>query len=83
VNRYILALAAASDLVQIWRYLRKESSKAAADRVEPVIREKMAALAITPEMGHWRQDLTSAEVRFFSVYSYLSCNGQSRGLCRS
>jgi plasmid stabilization system protein ParE len=71
VSRYILAPAAASDLVQIWRYLRKESSDATADRVETVIREKMATLASAPEMGHWRRDLTAAEVRFFSVYSYL------------
>jgi plasmid stabilization system protein ParE len=71
VNRYILAPAAASDLVQIWHYLRKESSEATADRVESIIREKMVALGSAPEMGHWRRDLTVADVRFFSVYSYL------------
>jgi plasmid stabilization system protein ParE len=71
VNRFILAPAAANDLIQIWRYLRKESSEATADRVETVMREKMVALASTPEMGHWRRDLTVADVRFFSVYSYL------------
>jgi plasmid stabilization system protein ParE len=71
VNRYILAPAAANDLAQIWRYLRKESSEATAERVETVIREKIGALAIAPEVGHWRRDLTAADVRFFSVYSYL------------
>lgn len=71
MNRYILAPAAASDLVEIWRYLLKESSEATADRVETVIREKMAALASAPEVGHRRRDLTAADVRFFSVYSYL------------
>jgi plasmid stabilization system protein ParE len=71
VSRYILAPAAARDLVQIWRYVRSESSGAMADRVEAVLREKMAVLASTPAMGHLRRDLTNADVRFFRVYSYL------------
>ncbi len=71
MNRYILAPAAARDLVHIWRYIRRESSNATADRVGAVIREKMAVLANTPGIGHLRHDLTSADVRFFPVYSYL------------
>jgi toxin ParE1/3/4 len=69
--RYILAPQAARDLVQIWRYIKKESSKETADRVESVIRDKFAYLAEFPGGGHWRRDLTDAEVRFLSVYSYL------------
>lgn len=42
-----------------------------ADRVEEVILEKIAALATDPGIGHRRTDLTSADVRFFPVYSYL------------
>src|SRR5438132_1719390 len=70
-QRYILAPQAARDLVQIWRYIKKESSEETADRVESVIRSKFAYLADFPNGGHWRRDLTEAAVRFLSVYSYL------------
>jgi antitoxin ParD1/3/4/toxin ParE1/3/4 len=70
-RRYTLAPEAARDLVEIWRYVKKESDRETADRVESVIRSKFAYLAEFPGAGHWRRDLTSAEVRFFSVYSYL------------
>jgi plasmid stabilization system protein ParE len=46
-------------------------SREAADRVESVILNKCVYLADFPDAGHWRQDLTSEAVRFFSVYSYL------------
>jgi plasmid stabilization system protein ParE len=69
--RYVLAPQAARDLVQIWRYVKREASQEAADRVESVIRTKCVYLASFPGAGHWRHDLTSANVRFFSVYSYL------------
>jgi antitoxin ParD1/3/4 len=68
---YLLAPQAARDLVQIWRYIKNESSQETADRVESVIRNKFAYLAGFPQGGHWRRDLTSAEVRFLAVYSYL------------
>jgi plasmid stabilization system protein ParE len=70
-RRYILAPQAARDLVQIWRYIKKESSQETADRVESVIRGKFAYLADFPQGGHWRRDLTTAEVRFLASYSYL------------
>jgi antitoxin ParD1/3/4/toxin ParE1/3/4 len=70
-SRYILAPEAVRDLVQLWRYLEKEVGRSTADRVESVIRSKFALLAEFPGTGHWRRDLTSAEVRFFPVYSYL------------
>jgi plasmid stabilization system protein ParE len=41
-RRYILAPQAARDLIQIWRYIKKESSRETADRVESVIRGKFA-----------------------------------------
>jgi antitoxin ParD1/3/4/toxin ParE1/3/4 len=70
-RRYILAPQAARDLVQIWRYIKNESSQETADRVESVIRGKFAYLADFPQGGHWRRDLTAAEARFLAVYSYL------------
>lgn len=46
MKRHTLAPAAARDLVEIWRYIQKESSQNTAERVETVIREKMVLLAI-------------------------------------
>jgi len=70
-SRYVLAPEAAHDLVQIWRYIRKQSSVAMADRVEAAIRERIAFLAGNSGAGHWRKNLTDEAVKFFSVYSYL------------
>jgi antitoxin ParD1/3/4/toxin ParE1/3/4 len=69
--RYILAPEAARDLVEIWSYLKRQTSIETAQHVESVIREKMAFLAENPGAGHWRRDLTDSDVRFFPVYSYL------------
>jgi plasmid stabilization system protein ParE len=45
MNRsYVVAPQAARDLVDIWRYLVKESSEEIADRVESAIRGKFAYL---------------------------------------
>jgi len=46
--RYVLAPEAALDLVKIWRYIKEQTSVEMADRVESVIREKMAFLAQMP-----------------------------------
>jgi toxin ParE1/3/4 len=70
-RRYVLAPEAALDLVQIWRYLREQSSTEIADRVESVIRDKILFLAANPGAGHWRKNLTGESVKFFPVYSYL------------
>ena len=69
--RYFLAPQAALDLLEIWRYIKKQSSLTLADRVEATIRERMAFLAGTPGAGHRRKDLTDHDVKFFPVYSYL------------
>jgi len=50
--RYVLAPEAAIDLIQIWRYTKKQTSVAVADRVESVIRERIVFLARTPGAGH-------------------------------
>ena len=49
----------------------KNGSAKIADRVEAVIRERIAFLATAPGAGHWRRDLTDEPVKFFAVYSYL------------
>ena len=70
-RRYVLAPEAALDLVQIWRFIKNNASIQMADRVEPVIRDKIAYLARNQGGGHWRKDLTDERVRFFPIYSYL------------
>ncbi len=46
--RYLLAPEAAVDLVNIWRYIKKQSSLEMADRVESVILDKIRFLAENP-----------------------------------
>jgi plasmid stabilization system protein ParE len=46
--RYVLAPQTAIDLVEIWRYIREQSSLEIADRVETAIGEKFEFLAKTP-----------------------------------
>jgi toxin ParE1/3/4 len=70
-GRYVLAPAAALDLVEIWRYIKKKSSIEIAAHVESVILDKVAFLAGNPAAGHWRRNLTDEAVKFFPVYSYL------------
>jgi toxin ParE1/3/4 len=70
-GRYVLAPEAALDLIQIWRHIKRESSLAVADRIESVIRDKIAFLAGSPGAGHSRKNLTDQPVKFFPVYSYL------------
>lgn len=67
----MLAPEAAIDLVKIWRYIKRQSGEAMADRVEAAIREQIVFLAANPGTGHWRKDLTDEPVRFSLVYSYL------------
>ncbi len=70
-RRYVLAPEAANDLVEIWLYIKSRSTVETANRVESVIRDKIAFLAGSPGAGHWRKNLTDEAVKFFPVYSYL------------
>lgn len=47
-RRYVLAPQAARDLAQIWRYLKKQSGRETADRIESVIPNKFGYLPISP-----------------------------------
>ena len=71
--RYVLAPQAALDLVEIWRYIKQQSSLAMADRVESVIRDRIAFLADAPGAGHYRKNLTDAEVKFFPCLLLPDC----------
>ena len=47
-RRYVLAPEAALDLVQIWRYIKRNANLEMADRVESAIREKIVYLVGRP-----------------------------------
>jgi plasmid stabilization system protein ParE len=48
-RRYVLAPQAARDLVDIWRYIKKQSNQETAGRVESVIRAKFVYLVDFPK----------------------------------
>ncbi|HLZ07197.1 MAG TPA: type II toxin-antitoxin system RelE/ParE family toxin, partial [Chloroflexota bacterium] len=59
------------DLDEIKAYLIQQGGKRLAQYVLREIREAFRFLAATPEAGHRREDLTSAPLKFWSVFSYL------------
>jgi toxin ParE1/3/4 len=61
---------AENDLLSIWRYIAKDKPQAAT-RLLRSIDEKCALLAENPQLGAARPDI-AAELRYFSVGSYLS-----------
>ncbi len=69
-RRFTLTPAARSDLMEIDRYLRRESPRAAG-KVRAKLREAMRILAARPQIGHLREDLADEKLRFWAVYSYL------------
>lgn len=70
MSRFVLTDAARTDLNEIFEYIARDNPDAAG-RVIEKLRDAMRMLARTPEMGHYRRDLASEPVRFWSVYSYL------------
>src|ERR1700677_517470 len=70
-RRYVLAPEAAIDLVQIWRYTKRQGGVGTANRIESAIRETIVFLAANHGAGHLREDLTDEKVKFFPLYSYL------------
>jgi plasmid stabilization system protein ParE len=71
VKPYIVAPEAEDDLRQIWRYLLGEAGLALANRIQGDLVDAFEGLADVPGKGHKRQDLTSLDVLFFSVYQYM------------
>jgi len=71
MTRYVLADAAKSDLLGIWRYLDEHAGSEIAQSVVGDLRKAMRALARNPGIGHRREELTHAPVRFWRVGSYF------------
>lgn len=60
---------AKKDLEDIWCYIAADNP-IAADRVERELYEAFEKLALNPNMGHKREDITFLPVRFWRVFSY-------------
>ncbi len=67
---YIISNAAEADFDAILEYIAADSVQSAID-VHTRFLEIFRLLAENPEVGHYREDLTSRAVRFFPVYSYM------------
>ena len=70
MNDFTLTPEAQDDLIALQDYIAIDSPTAAA-RVLDECFKSFAKLAESPFIGHKREDLTSREVRFWSVYSYM------------
>lgn len=71
-SRFIISPAARSDLDLIWEYYAVEiQNPEIADRINDELFQAMRKLAITPGMGHLRNDLARELLRFWCVRSYL------------
>lgn len=61
---------ARSDLAEIWEFIAGDNLDAA-DRLLDELEDAMIEVARRPALGHKREDLTLAGVRFWRVRSYL------------
>ncbi len=67
---YFLVPQARTDLREILPYIAEDNVDAA-DKVLDRFLEIFELLGENPDIGHFRDDLTSHPIRFFPVYSYL------------
>ena len=67
---YSLVPQARTDLREILSYIAEDNVDAA-DKVLDRFLEIFELLGDNPDVGHFREDLTTHPVRFFPVYSYL------------
>lgn len=71
MKRFLLAPAAAQDLIDIWDYVAADSLDAA-DGLLAKLYEQILALANTPGMGHRREELAEDRpLLFWPVGNYL------------
>ena len=70
-RRFVLSVLAARDLAEIVTHVRAEGGIRQAKRVLRELQGAMLRAADLPHSGHRREDLTGADVRFLSVWSYL------------
>jgi plasmid stabilization system protein ParE len=69
MSGYVLTPLAKADIFAIWSFIA-EDREDAADRVEQAIYDACAFLAEGPKRGHFRSDLTSRSLRFWTLIRY-------------
>jgi plasmid stabilization system protein ParE len=79
LKRFELSRLGFRDLREIWAFIAKDSFDAA-DRVVEDFYRAFGQLADTPGLGHKRNDLTSQNVLFWAVHSYLVVYKDSKPL---
>ena len=67
---FVLTEDAAADLESIFEFIATDDPRAAL-RVLDELEAAMQMLAAAPLVGHLREELAAAPLRFWSVYSYL------------
>jgi len=70
MSGYIFSNAAEADFDSILEHIATDSVHSAIN-VHARFLEVFQLLAENPEVGHYREDLTSRAVRFFPVYSFM------------
>jgi plasmid stabilization system protein ParE len=70
MREFIVSSEAFRDLLEIWGYIALDSVEAA-DRVESEFHQTFQMLARMPGLGHRRSELTSEDLLFWTLYSYL------------
>jgi plasmid stabilization system protein ParE len=69
--RFVVSPEAREDLREIRDYLVSQGGRRLARYVLQEIAAAFRLLVLHPDIGHFRQDLTSLPVKFWSVFSYL------------
>ena len=69
--KFELSALARLDLLESWNYLAENASLDHADRIIGDIEKAIQQLTKSPHDGHKRTDLTSRDVLFCRVHSYL------------
>jgi antitoxin ParD1/3/4 len=69
MSAYALTPLAKADIFDIWSYIANDSEDAAS-RVEQAIYDACAFVAEAPTRGHFRSDLTTRPLRFWTLPRY-------------
>lgn len=79
MSKFVLAKRALGDLQDIWNFVSEESFDAA-DRLLEDFYRTFEQLSEMPGVGHKRKDLTSRDVLFWRLHSYLIVYQDSKPL---
>jgi plasmid stabilization system protein ParE len=69
MSGYVLTPLAKADIFSIWSFIADDREDAA-DRVEQAIYDACAFVAEAPKRGHFRRDLTTRSIRFWTLTRY-------------